>query len=152
MRKEQFIPGLFSLVIIVLILFPIVENWKEKPSDSFPLSYYPMFSKKRGASYQLYHLVGVDSLGQRHFLSYKLAGTGGFNQVRRQISSHARKGEGQVLLEKVKLRLIRKERKLAHALREIRLVKGRYHLERFFLEDDLKPLEEDVIATKIITL
>src|SRR5262249_22843254 len=45
--RGKIIPGVLSVVMIGATLSPVVENWREKPTDSFPLSYYPMFSQKR---------------------------------------------------------------------------------------------------------
>jgi hypothetical protein len=84
------VAGLFSVVMLGATLAPVVENWKEQPQDSFPLSYYPMFSANRAEKYQVHYIVGLDQQGNRHLISYKFAGHGGFNQVRRQINKIVR--------------------------------------------------------------
>lgn len=148
MIKEKHLAIWGSALLIAVIIAPIKENWKAEPKDSFPFSYYPMFSKKRGETYGMYYLLGVDTLGQRHFLSYKLAGTGGFNQVRRQITKRAKKGEGRELLDRVEQQLKRKKKSFSRALSEIYLVKGVYHLERFLLQEEMLPMEETILASK----
>jgi len=148
MVKEKHLAIWGSVLLIAVILAPIKENWKAKPKDSFPFSYYPMFSKKRGETYGMYYLLGVDTLGQRHFLSYKLAGTGGFNQVRRQIAKCAKKGDGSELLDRVEQQLKRKKKPFSYSLSEIKLVKGEYHLEHFFEDMERLPIAEKVMATK----
>ena len=75
-----------SVIFVFATLLPVKENWRERPKDSFPLSYYPMFTQKRGESYEVSYLVGVEADGEKRNLPYRLAGGGGFNQVRRQIN------------------------------------------------------------------
>ena len=45
----------------------------------------------------MYYFVGYDSLQNRYKIPYKLIGTGGFNQVRRQLQKSARQGKGEQL-------------------------------------------------------
>jgi len=77
--------GLLSLLLLGATLGPIVQNWRAEPKDSFPFSYYPMFSQKRGDVYKVDYIVGRDAQGGRHMIPYTFAGGGGFNQTRRQI-------------------------------------------------------------------
>jgi len=39
----------------VLLLAPVRHHWSRRPVDSFPLSYYPMFSSPRGRSAAVVH-------------------------------------------------------------------------------------------------
>ncbi len=39
----KWIAGGLSVLMIALVLWPIVENWREQPQDSYPLSYYRKF-------------------------------------------------------------------------------------------------------------
>ncbi|PRX54952.1 hypothetical protein [Flagellimonas meridianipacifica] len=139
--------AIFSIVALGIVLSPIVQNWVKTPTDSFPFSYYPMFSKKRGATYGLYYVVTYDSLGHKEHLPYRLAGTGGFNQVRRQINKAHRNDGGMTFLKRVEKRLVKKDRAYYHGLTRIELVKGYYHLENYFLNNDTLPLLERNIAT-----
>lgn len=137
----------FSIAIVLVVLSPIVQNWANNPKDSFPLSYYPMFAKKRTENYGLYYVVGLDTLGQRTRIPYKLAGTGGFNQVRRQINK-ARKTEGGIpFLQKVARNIAKKEPELYTTLVGLELIKGYYHLEGYFIKNDTLPVLERKIAT-----
>ena len=72
--------------MVAAVFSPVAENWRDHPSDGFPLSYYPMFSRQRGEVYRQTHLVGVDAENNRILIPYRFAGAGGFNQVRRQIN------------------------------------------------------------------
>ncbi|WP_282085009.1 hypothetical protein [Aquimarina algiphila] len=135
-----------SILIIALILSPIAENWASKPKDNFPLSYYPMFSKKRKATYGLYYFVGYDTTQKRHKISYKIAGTGGFNQVRRQIRKAARSDRAQAFTQKVAEKIANKKGYPYSNLVRIELVKGYYHLENYFLKKDTLPVHERKVA------
>ncbi len=146
MKYSQKQAVLVSVFIIALILSPIMENWASKPKDSFPLSYYPMFSKKRKATYGLYYFVGYDSAQNRYKIPYKIAGTGGFNQVRRQIKKEARSDRADVFTLKVAERIARKKGYPYSKLVRIELVKGYYHLENYFLKKDTLPVHERKLA------
>ena len=55
--------SLLSLALIGAVLSPIRQNWRPKPHDSFPLSYFPMFSARRKAVESFYYLVARDENG-----------------------------------------------------------------------------------------
>ncbi|MGO1543362.1 MAG: hypothetical protein ACTHXA_03380 [Gulosibacter sp.] len=60
--------------------------------DSFPLSTYPMFSADRKGRIVIPHVVGFTAHGERVLPHYSHFGTGGLNQVRKQIARGLRKG------------------------------------------------------------
>lgn len=141
---------LASIFVIVLVLSPVTENWETRPKDSFPISYYPMFSKKRDATYGLYYFVGYDSVQNRYKIPYKLAGTGGFNQVRRQIKKKARSSKAEAFTQQVAERVAENKRLPYSGLVRIELVKGYYHLENYYLKQDTLPVSEKRLAFHII--
>jgi len=47
---------LSSLAMIGAVLWPVHQNWRARPQDSFPLSYYPMFRAKREAIETFHYL------------------------------------------------------------------------------------------------
>ena len=102
--------GVLSLALIGAVLWPIQQNWREKPRDNFPLSYYPMFSAKRKAIESFYYLAGHDEHGTRHLIPYKFAGAGGLNSTRRQIGRIVREGRADELARSVARRLARQEK------------------------------------------
>ncbi len=132
---------------MTLVLLPVLENWASKPKDNFPFSYYPMFSKKRKATYGLYYFVGYDAYQNRYKVSYKLAGTGGFNQVRRQIKKAARSEKSDAFTKMVATQIAKKKGNPYAKLERIELVKGYYHLEKYFLKQDTLPVHERKIAS-----
>ena len=139
-----------TLLLLGAILAPITENWQAKPKDDFPLSYYPMFSYKRGETYSLRYVVGYDANGERYKIPYKVIGTGGFNQVRRQINKRSKRGEGEVLLTQVADRIVGYDKKPYSDLVQLKLVKGTYHFDTYFLTDDKSPIKEKIISEKKI--
>lgn len=140
----------FSLLILFAILLPIKENWREQPKDDFPLSYYPMFSLKRGDTYDVKYFVGYDAAQNRHYIPYHYIGNGGFNQVRRQINKQCRKGKEARLSKKVARRLAKCKEAPFNELERIELVNGTYHLETYFLTNNKMPLKEKLLSTQII--
>lgn len=81
-----------ALGIVAVVGSPIRENFKPlaKREDDYPLSYFPMFSHKRGRVGRVNHLIGLDAEDNEIPLAYTLAGHGGLNQVRRQINRRVR--------------------------------------------------------------
>ncbi|MEM1135041.1 MAG: hypothetical protein AAGI07_04325 [Bacteroidota bacterium] len=150
MKYSQSSALVLSIIAILIVMSPIIENWKEKPEDSFPLSYYPMFSKKRKEVYSMYYFVGYDSQDNRHKIPYKIVGTGGFNQVRRQIRRAARSDNPEALTHKVVHNIAKRKDYPFTELVKIELVKGYYHLENYFLKNDTLPVRESFIASQLI--
>lgn len=150
MMSSKLFASIFSLLVLFAILLPIRENWQKKPQDSFPLSYYPMFSLKRGETNSLNYFVGYDINGNRHYIPYNYIGNGGFNQVRRQINKQCRKGKEARLTKKVARRLAKCKEQPFNGLERVELVNGTYHLETYFLTDNKMPLEEKILHTQII--
>lgn len=67
--------------------------------DSFPLSTYPMFSADRAGRIVVPHVVGETADGDRVNLSYRLYGTGGLNQVRKQVARAVREGHADTVAQ-----------------------------------------------------
>ena len=152
-NQHKAIAAIFSIVVLLLVLSPVVENWRKTPKDNFPLSYYPMFSKKREATYTLRYVVGYDEQEQRYHIPYHYIGNGGFNQVRRQIIKQCKNGKAKKLAKKVARRLAKSKDPLYQTLERIEVVKGTYNFEIYFEIGDKTPLKEKVLYTqKIVKL
>lgn len=122
-----------SVLMVGAALRPIVENWRRRPKDSFPLSYYPMFSKQRKPTERVTYLVGIDAQGARRLLPYDCAGAGGLNQVRRQIRKIARQDQAAgELCAAIAARLALRPDDRYADLVTIHLVTGRYRLHEYF--------------------
>ncbi len=150
MIKTKQLALTFSAVVLLSVIWPVHQNWKDDPKDDFPLSYYPMFSHKRKATHSMPYFVGYDATGERHLVPFKYVGTGGFNQVRRQINRKARNGNVQELTEKVAQRLARCKTAPLNTLVRVEMVRGKYHLENYFLTDGKSPIEEKVYHSENI--
>lgn len=149
-RKQQAMAALFSLLLLGVVLSPIVQNWQKMPQDSFPLSYYPMFSKKRAETHVVRYVVGYDAANQRHYIPYHYIGNGGMNQVRRQINKQCKKGNSEKLARKVARRLAKTQEAKYQKIERIEVVKGTYHFDTYFVKGDKKPLKEKVLCTQNI--
>ncbi|MEM7305446.1 MAG: hypothetical protein AAF682_02190 [Planctomycetota bacterium] len=141
--RERGLSILAGCALCLAVLFPITQNWAEDPVDGFPLSYYPMFSKKRDGRAKVYHLVAYDAEGERHPVSYRAIGTGGFNQVRRQTRRIMRDGDSDALCREVAERLAESDRAGEQALVEVRAVVAWYDFDAFF-RGDKTPISEEV--------
>jgi hypothetical protein len=140
----------FSLLLVGAVLAPLIENWRKQPHDDFPLSYYPMFSARRSKRINVYYLVGIDADGKQVRLPYRLAGAGGFNQVRRQINRMARNGSGEVLCEQVARRLAKRSEQPFGTMSEVQLVVGTFRLNDYFAGEKA-PAREKILARYALT-
>src|ERR1044071_9853018 len=100
---------LASLAMIGAVLWPVRQSWRDDPKDSFPLSYYPMFSAERRAVEGFYYFVGHDKAGKRYYIPHSFAGDGGHNAVRRQIAKMVREDRSDELAQTVAKRLAARE-------------------------------------------
>lgn len=122
-------------VLFAVVLSPVRHHWTRNPVDSFPLSYYPMFSARRRSTTRVVHAVGVRADGSRLDLSYKLCGEGGFNQTRRQIRRIVVSGQADVLARRVATAVsARRSRRLADVV-AVEIVTGKYRYDSFFAGD-----------------
>ncbi len=119
--------------MILLIVWPVRHNWTRKPVDSFPLSYYPMFSHDRGGKADMTYLLGVAADGKRRYLPYQLAGTGGMNQVRKVIAKRAKKDPAG-LCRAVAEAIARGERSLPD-VQTVKVVRSQFSFDQFFAGD-----------------
>ena len=134
----------FSLAMIAIVSWPVLENWKVEPRDSFPLSYYRMFSEDRADRQRLTYLAGLDARGSRYLIPYRFAGTGGMNQVRRQINRRVSQGEASDLCRSVAARLGRSPGR-PPGVNTVEVITGTFLLSNY-VTGDITPLEENVRA------
>jgi len=131
-QRHQAIAALFSLVMVGLVLSPMAESWKAAPQDNFPLSYYPMFTKKRSGHVRLSYLVGITADGDEIPLHYKFAGRGGMNLVRKQILQTIRSGRTAELCHKVARRVARSTRRPIQDVALVAIVTGTFRSDEYF--------------------
>ena len=87
------------------MLAPSSQNFSSDPQDGFPLSYYPMFTKKRGRTTKIHHLLAFDADGGTISVPGRCFGPGGMNTIRRQIRRKIQEGRAQDILDAVVERL-----------------------------------------------
>jgi len=135
--------ALLSVAMIGAVLWPIQQNWRDKPRDNFPLSYYPMFSSRRQATETFYYLVGRDGQGARHYIRYKLIGSGGGNQGRRQLRRIISEGRAPELARTVARRLALQKEPPWSELVAVDVCRGRFVVDDFF-HGRKEPVREEV--------
>lgn len=112
--------------LLTIVAAPVLQHRRARPVDGFPLSHFPMFSARRGSTGRVVHVVVDDAEGS-HPVHFRKLGTGGFNQVRRQISRRARTPEGAAALAQDVLERLGAQR--------VRVVRSTFVYERFFAGD-----------------
>ncbi len=145
LEPDRALARLFSLMMVCAVLAPIRNNWGRRQVDSFPFSYYPMFSAKRRSTVKVTHLVGEDNHDNRVRIPYSCAGSGGLNQVRRQIHRVVRRGHAEELCLRVKDEVI--GRKRFGQVATVQVVTGTYHLDDYFSGRNKQPLKEKLHAS-----
>lgn len=135
-----------GVALVTAVLWPSRQQSRRGKDrrDGFPLSCYPMFTAKRRRTGTVVYLVGVRPDGAHQVLPHTVAGTGGLNQVRRQITRAVRDGRSETLLAAVA------GHREAAALREVRLVSGTYRYDAFFA-GDRTPVREVLHAVLPVT-
>ena len=141
---------IFSFLIAGAVLWPVKENFRKKPADNFPLSYYPMFSFKRGADYTLNYIVGYDGFNKRYYIPYRYYGSGGLNQARRQLNKKVKKNDTGEILKKAVTRIKRKDEPLYTLLKRLELARGTFDFDAYFIGGNKLPKHEQILDVKFI--
>lgn len=125
-------PAIFITLMLLVTLLPIRQHFLKSPQDSFPLSYYPMFSARRAKSYSSPTLRGGDANGRTVTLHHRFAGSGGFNEVRRQLRTRIERGSADQVCTSVAHRLSRVKSGPFHGLSWVEVATGTHHLDAYF--------------------
>ncbi len=142
-------------VALVVVAHPSVWALKlHKPTfypDSFPLSTFPMFSAKVPEKPRINHVIATGPEGLEVRVPYWLWTTGGMNTARAQLNQAVRKKDKARLTAfcQKAARAIEKRRARAAARGQkdrfdgatrVRIVRSRYHLERYFRDGQREPV------------
>jgi len=138
--------GLLSVAMLGAVFWPIQQNWRAVPKDSFPLSYYPMFSQKRELIESFYYLVGRDAQGARYYIPRRWIGTGGQNQVRKQMRGIIENGRVPELARSVARRLAGQNEKPWSQIQSVSVVSGQYVMNDFF-HGKKEPVSEKILGS-----
>lgn len=138
--------ALLSMALVAAVVWPIQENWQKKPKDSFPLSYYPMFSARREAVETFYYALGIDAEGERHQIPYKMIGDGGGNQVRRQLRKIMNEGRAPELARSIARKLARSDSERWSKIVTIQVCRGKYAVDDFF-RGKKEPVSETITGS-----
>jgi hypothetical protein len=142
--------GLLGLLLLGATVAPVAQNWQPEPKDSFPFSFYPMFSQKRGEIYRVHYMVGLDGQGNRHLIPHTFFGDGGFNQDRRQINRLVRKDKADTLCRAVAREVAQDTLPPYTRIEQVRIVTGAFRFSDYF-GGNKAPLGERVRASCRIT-
>ncbi len=136
-----------ALAVTVVVASPAWQNLRpaDKRLDDFPLSYYPMFSVARTATGKVHHLIGIDAAGDEHVLHFRHAGSGGLNQVRRQINRRVREGRADVVAALVATSVGTAESLPETSVKTVRVVTSKHRFDDFFAGDRI-PRSRVVLA------
>jgi len=133
----------------VAVASPIERNFnRRRASDGYPLSWYPMFSGLRTNTLKTKYMYGLGEDGRHYMIPYTHWARGGFNQGRTQLGDAIRAGRKASMrkCEKVAQRLAKRKRGWRSRVKTVRVAKGRFDVERFFIDGQREPEREFVVA------
>jgi len=146
-RRAKCVAAIISVAVVTLMLLPLLQNAREKGRDAFPFSFYPMFTKKRGETVKIRHVVAFLNDGSRIAVPYRLLGRGGMNQVRKQISRDVKRGNAGELCKRAVKKVVR--RKSFQGVYRVEVVTASYRLADY-TAGKLHPVEWRVEAKRTV--
>lgn len=105
-------------------------NRAKLEADSFPISTYPMFSADRGGQIVIPYVLGQTVDGERVNLHYRWFGTGGSNQVRKQVARAVREGRAAEVAQQYADALAARPTK--HQIVEVLVARSRFIFAEYF--------------------
>ncbi|MGC5629297.1 hypothetical protein ACPYO6_13770 [Georgenia sp. Z1344] len=138
---------LAGIALTAVVAAPIRQNHRpdDEKVDGFPLSYYPMFSVRRTRNGTVHHLLGIDDDGTERILHFGHAGTGGLNQVRRQINRRVREGRAEEVARLVAASVAASSAEQDAAVERVQVVTSVHRFDDFFA-GDRAPRRRTVLA------
>lgn len=147
--RTQRSAAVFAATIVGTVIAPIVNQFRDAPRDSFPLSHYPMFSARRGHDIGLSFLRGVRADGAVVRIDSRLAVRGGMNQERKQLAAIAKRHtRARKTAERVARRIAQRE--LHPGVVAVELVRGRFVLADYFGDAPLMCHIEEVRGCAVV--
>ncbi len=131
--SRKWIAGGVSILMICAVLVPVVENWRERPRDSFPLSYYPMFTAIHPDTQRENYLVGFDRQRNRYLIHHSYVGPGGLVRVRRTIINRMiSRGQAAQLCRSVAAEIARRRSRALSPVATVEVMTGTYRHSEYF--------------------
>lgn len=154
---ERDLLALAGCAVFAGILFAPLRHYAGSPKavqrqkvehDSFPVSTYPMFSADRKGRVTVPHVVGLTATGQRRPLHYRHYGTGGLNQVRKQLARALRRGAAADVAQRYADSLAVSARRKDQDIVTVLVVRSRFAFDDYFAPEqpDTTPFRETVHA------
>ena len=138
----------WTAIVCGAVLSPIVQGFREKPRDDFPLSWFPMFAAARPDLEKPVYAVALGR-GERAFVPSYYWSAGGFNQGASQLIRAASAGPKKLrpLCERIADAVAKRPPRGIAAPSRVDIRRGTYSLETFFGAGDTKPLSEVVLVS-----
>lgn len=133
-----------SVAAVLAVLFPAHQNWVDLPRDGYPLSYYPMFSSRRGETTSASYIVAFDAKGDRWLLTYGHVAPGGLNQARKILRRMINDQRSDELCRKVAGSVAAQGAKL-ESVKEVGVATGTFRFDDYF-EGKVEPTREEIHA------
>jgi hypothetical protein len=148
LHSGKLVAAAFSLAVLGAMLSPVVKNWQERPRDSFPLSYFPMFSYGLSDLQTEHYLAGWDAQGNRYAIHHSYVAPGGsVVRIRREtVQAMVKRGQAAALCRSVSQRIAEKNPRSLRSLVRLQVVTGRFSLAEY-LHGNKAPISENVRAT-----
>ena len=138
---------LLSAALAFAIMAPIKEGWRGVYGDSFPMSWYPMFSKPRRPLERITYMIGVFPNEKRTIIPSNYFVRGPMNQARRHVAKYGRNSERSMeLCERAAKRVAKVKSGRASKIVQVRLVRGSFNREDYFGRNKKLPLVDYVKA------
>lgn len=139
---------LFSVLVIGAMLSAVLQNWQARPRDSFPLSYFPMFSYEFDELQTEHYLIGRDALGNRHAIHYNnIAPGGSVVRIRREtVRAMVKRGQSKQLCQDASQRIAERNPRSLRSVVSLEVMTGTFSLSEY-LQGNKTPASEKVQAT-----
>jgi hypothetical protein len=138
---------LLSAALAFAIMAPIKDGWRGVYGDSFPMSWYPMFSKPRRPLERITYMIGVFPNEKRTVIPSNYFVRGPMNQARRHVAKYGRdSAKSMELCEKAAKRISKMTTGRPSKIVQVRLVRGSFNREDYFGHNKKFPLVDYVKA------
>lgn len=138
---------LLAIGLSVAVLLPIHEDFRGVQGDSFPFSWYPMFSRPRPDPDYSNYVLGLTRSGERIYIPSDYYVRGGMNQARRQLDFLVQKPTTAIqVCEQAAKRVARSSNGRYAEVEKVRVARGWFHMEDYFKNGNKSPVREKTFA------